>query len=76
MTKTDLKKRVKFARDCKKNYKDDFWTNGISFYSITEIDGIVKTLSPDGKLEDSQKVQQSIIDKINASNLLTKIFQF
>ena len=33
VTKTDLKKRVKFARDCKKNYTDDFWTNGISFYS-------------------------------------------
>ena len=39
VTKTNLKKRVKFAQDRKKNYTDDFWTNGISFY----LDGVAWT---------------------------------
>ena len=50
---------------------DDDWNK-----SVAEIDDIIKTLSPDGKLEDNQKVQQSIIDKINASNLPTKNSNF
>ncbi|XP_066912838.1 uncharacterized protein [Clytia hemisphaerica] len=36
VTKTDLKKRMQFARDSKKNLPEDFWTNGISFY----LDGV------------------------------------
>ena len=50
---------------------DDDWNK-----SVAEIYDIVKTLSPDGKLEDNQKVQQNIIDKINAADLPTKIANF
>lgn len=30
--KEDLKKRVKFAKFCRKNCKDNFWTHHVSFY--------------------------------------------
>ena len=36
VTPTDMNKRLKFARDCKKTLPKDFWTHGISFY----LDGV------------------------------------